>query len=261
MEASPVDDKSNQDIPLHRYFFGAQYFGALLSVVISAGNLAIAQVPREHPNNRVAFEPTHMPALPVANARQRELVQAQPQETTTIEIANSELRENEIKESSKLAAFSFFPVQRPIGQLNISVTSKAKAGNNTLPENLAGQVLGSVPDVHAATADEMETQFVASFDRKAQQFAYQPLYFEQANVERYGRPYKLHAAASALRFYATIPALPYAMTVHHANQKYYWRWPYEAGWAAPRVRELPPVQLKGGLVEAGAITGLTFLVP
>lgn len=167
-------------------------------------------------------------------------------------------------ESTRTSPLSYLPPQRPIGQISIDVRSKPKGTSNDLPEDLAQQTTGNVPTVVAARADEMysEPMYAAALDR-AHEFPYQPLYFEEINLERYGRSNcgVLQPAASGLRFFATIPSLPYAMTVHKPNQTYHWRWPYEAGWGAPRVRELRPLELKPSLVQAAAVSGLIFVVP
>lgn len=174
---------------------------------------------------------------------------------------NQDTIPNELTRNSPV---NYLPPQRPIGQISIDVRSKPKGTSNDLPEDLAQQTTGTIPTVVAARADEMnaEPMYAASLDR-AHQFPYQPLYFEEINLERYGRSNcgVLQPAASGLRFFATIPSLPYAMTVHKPNQAYHWRWPYEAGWGAPRVRELRPLELKPSLVQASAMTGLIFVVP
>lgn len=158
---------------------------------------------------------------------------------------------------------NFLPPQRPIGQLNIGLQAKPKNGNNTVPENLAEKITGEVPVVQASRSDEMLSDMVFSSSLNHDDlFAHQPLYFEEANLERYGRTCgPLQPAFSGVRFFATIPSLPYAMAVHNPNKTYITRWPYEAGWGAPKVKELRPLQLKPGLIQASAITGLLFVVP
>ena len=96
----------------------------------------------------------------------------------------------------------------------------------------------------------------------AAQFCYQPLYFEEANLERYGTQLGVaQPAISALRFFATVPALPYLTTVYRPRACYDWQFPYQSGRPAPWVRELPPLQLNGAIVEASVITGLIYLIP
>ena len=164
---------------------------------------------------------------------------------------------------TKKRATSFLLAQRPIGQVSIDVRPKSKGTSNAVPENLAHQALGDVPVVLAARSDEMlGDTLIEKRTNSDQVFPYQPLYFEEVNLERYGRTCGvLQPAVSGVRFFATIPSIPYAMTIQKPNQTYTFRWPYEAGWGAPKVRELQPLQWKPGVVQASAITGLLFVVP
>lgn len=167
------------------------------------------------------------------------------------------------KSDAKKQASNFLPSQRPIGQVNIDLRTKPKNGNNAVPENLAEKTMGQCPIVQASSSTEMMGNLVFTKSRNHDElFAHQPLYFEEVNLERYGRTCgHLQPALSSLRFFAAIPSLPYAMTVHHPSNTYTTKWPYEAGWGAPKVRELQPVQSKPSLVQAGAITGLLFVLP
>ena len=157
---------------------------------------------------------------------------------------------------------SYVPPQRPIGLLSIDTSPKPKGDSNIIPVDLNRKAFGEPPTVQAAQSTELNTTWAPGPTPDSMTFPYQPLYFEEPNLERYGRTCSnMQPVLSSMRFFATIPALPYAMTVHHPNQPYHWRWPYEAGWGAPRVRELPPFNAKAGLVQAGVLTGLIFVVP
>lgn len=158
---------------------------------------------------------------------------------------------------------NFLPPQRPIGQISIDVRSKPKNGNSTVPENLADETMGQTPPIPASTSDEMHSDLVFTKSREhAELFSHHPLYFEEANLERYGRNCgPLQPAVSGLRFFATIPSLPYAMATHPPRKTYITKWPYEAGWGAPKVKELQPIQAAPTLVQTGAITGLLFVLP
>ncbi len=149
--------------------------------------------------------------------------------------------------------------QTSIADLNIDIRPKATTKNQEIPEDLAQRQMQQMPVLTYGMADEMP----ASITRHtADRFAYEPLYFEEANLERYGNHRgELQPVASAVRFYATIPALPYLATLHTPRKAYYWDWPYQTGRDAPRVRELPPLKLKPATVEAGAIAALILLFP
>jgi len=94
-------------------------------------------------------------------------------------------------------------------------------------------------------------------------FNHRPLYFEDANLERYGRT---HGAAqivfSGARFYSSIIALPYKMALEPAqscvSNDRYWVPPSECG---PRFVQRPPANVRAGLWQAGAVLGLVFLIP
>ena len=167
------------------------------------------------------------------------------------------------KNEAKKPASNFLPAQSPIGRINIDLRSKPKNGSNVVPENLAQKAMGQFPVVQASRSDEMLGDMVFAKSRNHDElFAHQPLYFEEANLERYGRTCGLlQPTLSGVRFFATIPSLPYAMTEHHPRKTYTTRWPFEAGWGAPKVKELQPLQIKPSLVQAGAISGLLLVVP
>ncbi|MCC6510242.1 MAG: hypothetical protein IT423_14150 [Pirellulaceae bacterium] len=157
---------------------------------------------------------------------------------------------------------NYLPPQLPIGRINIGVQAKPFKGNGDKPKDQSQAALGDLPSVTAASAEQWPWTMGTNARPTAADVMYRPLYFEEVNLERYGRSRgPLQPAVSAARFFGTIPALPYAMTVRHPGQVNYWRWPYPSGWMAPRVRELPPLEPGAAIVEASAVTGMFFLVP
>jgi hypothetical protein len=235
----------------------AKSVGILPRVVSSSLSLGVVasftcSLPAQSPRVDVAIEPRMTSSPKVV-----------PKGSTQQPMQRSESVEPERIQKAQTQVFNFLPPQRPIGQINIDLRSKPKNGNDAVPENLAQQILGPTPAVQASRSDEMLGDIAFPVRRNhGEIIAHQPLYFEEVNLERYGRTHgPLQPALSGVRFLATIPSLPYAMTVHHPNQTYVTRWPFGAGWGAPKVRELQPLQLKPSLVQAGAITGLIFVVP
>ncbi len=191
------------------------------------------------------------------------LQQSNDSETDETKAKKESSKEDESRrKDEKNKAQNFLPSQRPIGQVSIDLRPKPKNGSTVVPENLVDESMPT-SSVYASTADEMQAKMLFPVTRNHDElFAYQPLYFEEVNLERYGRTCgHLQPAVSTLRFFGTIPLLPYAMTAHHPSCTLTRRWPYAAGWGAPKVRELEPLQLKPSLVQAGAITGLAFLLP
>ena len=94
---------------------------------------------------------------------------------------------------------------------------------------------------------------------------YNPLYFEEVNLERYGYgPKYLRIAQpviSAGQFFVTVPILPYRMVAEPSRQCVYTLGHYRPGGAVPYRIQLPPLDLKAGAVEGGLIVGLIYLIP
>lgn len=150
--------------------------------------------------------------------------------------------------------------QKPIG-LDI-IDSAAKSDDSDSPENYAAQVLASqTPCVFGPS--RYREDFVLPVDRAASEFCYRPLYFEQANLERYGTSHgALQPIISGARFFATVPTIPYQIAVYKPCVCRYWLHDYQAGRKAPCwERELPPFSAEGAGLEGLAIYGLILLVP
>jgi hypothetical protein len=95
------------------------------------------------------------------------------------------------------------------------------------------------------------------------EFCYQPLYFEDVNLERYGRSWGIfQPAISAIRFYNQIPLVPYRVFSQPAR-----RCTYHAHWTLPGYRipsrERPPLHpsVLGAASETLAVAGLILLIP
>lgn len=92
---------------------------------------------------------------------------------------------------------------------------------------------------------------------------HRPLYFEEVNLERYGFSQfgYLQPVASAAHFFATVPLLPYKMTLDPPCECIYTLGHHRPGSCVPyRIHQLP-LQLDAAAVEAGVVTGLVFLIP
>lgn len=92
---------------------------------------------------------------------------------------------------------------------------------------------------------------------------YNPLYFEEANLERYGYGCTpcLQSAASAAHFFGHVPLLPYMMATDCPSDCIYALGHYRPGSCAPWRRHCLPINNRGGLGQAGAIVALVFLLP
>ena len=66
---------------------------------------------------------------------------------------------------------------------------------------------------------------------------------------------------SGAHFFATIPVLPYKMGLEDPCECIYALGYYRPGNCAPKLIYPIPLSLRGALYEAGAISGLVFLLP
>lgn len=92
---------------------------------------------------------------------------------------------------------------------------------------------------------------------------HRPLYFEEINAERYGYTvsYVMQPIISAAKFFATIPALPYKMTLERPRDCSYTLGHYRPGSCVPRRCNRLPLDTKAAAVETGVIAGLILLIP
>jgi hypothetical protein len=93
-------------------------------------------------------------------------------------------------------------------------------------------------------------------------FCYRPLYFEEANFERYGRTAGiLQPLVSAGHFYGGVAVLPYRLAAQRPGFSTCHEHCYRPGAPAPREWQAPRVRLDAATVQAAAVMGLIFLIP
>ncbi len=92
---------------------------------------------------------------------------------------------------------------------------------------------------------------------------YNPLYFQDVQLERYGHTYcePLQPLVSVGRFGVQLIALPYQMGIDPPCKKDYALGYYRPGDCAPKLCYQPPLSARGALYEAGVVTGLFFIIP
>ena len=102
-----------------------------------------------------------------------------------------------------------------------------------------------------------------TFQWKASCLCHKPLYFEDVQLERYGHTSCpiLQPAISRVRFWLTIPVLPYFMGVNPPNECVYELGYYRPGSCAPHMLNPLPLSLRGSLMQAGAVVGAAYLIP
>ena len=154
----------------------------------------------------------------------------------------------------------------PIGRLTIDTTvqrdPKVKDEKFQKPADEAQAAFSKFGEQH----DLMQVGEVwldESFFLGPAEFCHQPLYFEEVNLERYGTSStpRLQPVVSGVRFLATVPALPYLMTIKRPRACWYDGSPYLAGRPAPWHKELPPLRLNAATVEGLVAAGLILVIP
>ena len=84
----------------------------------------------------------------------------------------------------------------------------------------------------------------------APNFAHNPLYFEETQLERYGNRRPLQLFHSGLHFFGTLPILPYKMGADHPYECQYTYGTYRPGDCVPYDLERQPLDKKGLLNQA-----------
>lgn len=155
---------------------------------------------------------------------------------------------------------------RAIGRKSLSILPELGTGEGTrmvLPERRAYRRLSQIPVVqHAVGYNRDWTPMTYSWE--APKLKYNPLYFEDAQLERYGNEVCiLQPFLSGARFYATLPALPYKMlsegnsvchTVYDLGHD-------RPGDCVPSALEVPPFSWTGALSTGGWAYALIVILP
>jgi hypothetical protein len=100
---------------------------------------------------------------------------------------------------------------------------------------------------------------------------YQPLYFEEPNLERYGYGCGcctcccstcIQSACSAAHFFGTVPALPYMMAANCPCKCNYALGDYRPGSCPPwRYQCCAPCSAAGAVAEGSAAYGMILMLP
>lgn len=155
---------------------------------------------------------------------------------------------------------------RAIGRKSMSILPKlvdSDGERRLLPERRAFRKLSQVPTVHH-TVGYSRDWMPLSYSWEAPQLKYNPLYFEDAQLERYGNEVcGLQPLLSGARFYATLPTLPYQMmsegnSVCHTV--------YDLGYdrpgnCVPYALQVPPFSWTGTLASGGWVYALIVILP
>jgi hypothetical protein len=98
---------------------------------------------------------------------------------------------------------------------------------------------------------------------QASNISYNPLYYEDPQLERYGHsyPFFIQPAVSIGRFVVQAAGWPYQAVIDPPHCEVYPLGFYRPGECSPKLIYQIPLNLEAGLVEAGAIAGTYFLFP
>lgn len=102
-----------------------------------------------------------------------------------------------------------------------------------------------------------------TFAWKASALCHKPMYFEEVQLERYGHttgPF-FQPVLSGAHFFLNVAVMPYKMGINPPNECQYALGYYRPGSCSPWLLPPAPLSVRGGLMEAGAITGLILLFP
>ena len=155
---------------------------------------------------------------------------------------------------------------RAIGRKSLSITPKLVDGDGErrlLPERRAYRKLSQAPVVQH-TVGYSRDWTPLSYSWEAPQLKYNPLYFEDPQLERYGNEVcLLQPFLSGARFYATIPTLPYQMmsegnSVCHTVYDFGYGRP---GDCVPYALEVPEFSWTGALASGGWAFALVVILP
>lgn len=148
-------------------------------------------------------------------------------------------------------------------KLGATPSATADAPVAELPERRAWRRLSQTPAVNQGVGAGREWAPMA-YSWQAPAYDHNPLYFEDAQLERYGNEFWLtQPFLSAARFYGTIPLLPYHMGTEGTGPlcPVYDLGHDRPGDCVPYSVELPPFSVTGLIAEGGVVTGMFFLIP
>lgn len=157
---------------------------------------------------------------------------------------------------------------RAIGRRSLSIAPKlvdSDGERRLLPERRAYRKLSQVPVIDHAVGYSREW-IPMSYSWEAPQLKYNPLYFEDAQLERYGNEVCiLQPFLSGARFYATIPTVPYQMmsegnSLCHEVYDFGYERPGSNG-CVPYTLEVPEFSWTGALTSGAWAYALVVILP
>lgn len=147
---------------------------------------------------------------------------------------------------------------RSIQQVSIDITPP----EGDLPEDRAEQKFAGLPEQVQVPGTHRQW-CGTSFYWNASLLNHQPLYFEDQNLERHGfsRGCIMQPVVSGVKFFGTLPALPYLMAAAPPQETSFTLGQSRPGSHACYVSQRPRLGLDAAAVESAAVVGLIFLIP
>ncbi len=141
-------------------------------------------------------------------------------------------------------------------------TNPSDIGSKKLPEDFSGDQL-VLRELLREGPDRGEDWALTAYFWHAPNTYSHPLYFEDVMLERHGhqRFPALQPFISGGRFFATIPMLPYLMTINPACDYDYHLGHFRPGSCAPGLVQRPPYVRRAAVVQAAATAGAFIAIP
>ncbi len=149
---------------------------------------------------------------------------------------------------------------RPLSVEVVAINvGKAEVGTGVLPE---GAARTTATTSYLPTGVERGAMFTCVHWRPSL-VRHFPLYFEDAMLERHGhvRWGHLQSVASGIKFYSTIPLMPYLRTLRPKHECLYQVGHYRAGSCAPVLKDHLPYDKHAAVVEGLALAGFFWAMP
>jgi hypothetical protein len=147
--------------------------------------------------------------------------------------------------------------------ITTATTATSEIGNGSLPKSYTGPAERAQENLQEQTSERDATWGLSSYEFAAANTFSHPLYFEDVMLERHGheRFPKLTPMISGARFFATVPMLPYLMTVRPACEFEYKMGHFRSGDCVYPYIQRPPYVRNAAIVEAAAIAGASIALP
>lgn len=147
--------------------------------------------------------------------------------------------------------------------ITTATTATSDIGNGSLPKSYTGPVERAEEFLREQISERDTAWVMSRYDFEAANTFSHPLYFEDVMLERHGheRFPKLMPMISGARFFATIPMLPYLMTVHPACEFEYKMGHFRPGDRLYPYIQRPPYVRNAAIVQAATIAGASIALP